>query len=313
MAVYNIKIINSDGSSSLQAIGSMADFVLLEDQTTSLTDKLKTIDDAIEAKASKDIVTTTENGLMSSEDKVKLDSITAGGGGNIDVVSKESIGDLQLSVYKKYIPDISTIAYWNGQYEIGMSNLAYCNQGAFGSIVVKNSEDYLSTTGGILTGALTGTSATFSDTLTANKVYGAVWNDYAEYFERGEDTEVGDIIALDLHSGSEKYVKAINGDVVCGVHSDTYGHLIGGKSIPADYTGTYEDYNNDSYIPVGMIGRVYCKVYGTISKGDKIYASDIAGVGTVEYSGCKEQSFVGYACESYNSNKIGKIKILLKK
>jgi hypothetical protein len=34
-------------------------------------------------------------------------------------------------------------------------------------------------------------------TLTATKVYNAVYNDYAEFFPRGGDTQRGDIIALD--------------------------------------------------------------------------------------------------------------------
>ena len=41
-----------------------------------------------------------------------------------------------------YIPDMSFIAYWNGAYSGSSSNLAYCNKGAFGSIVTKNSGDY---------------------------------------------------------------------------------------------------------------------------------------------------------------------------
>ena len=41
-----------------------------------------------------------------------------------------------------YVPDMSFIAYWNGAYSGSSSNLAYCNKGAFGSIVTKNSGDY---------------------------------------------------------------------------------------------------------------------------------------------------------------------------
>jgi hypothetical protein len=38
---------------------------------------------------------------------------------------------------------VSAIAYWNGAYSGTTSNLAYCSKGAFGSIVTKNSGDYL--------------------------------------------------------------------------------------------------------------------------------------------------------------------------
>lgn len=35
----------------------------------------------------------------------------------------------------QYVPDMAFMAYWNGAYSGTSSNLAYCNQGAFGSIV----------------------------------------------------------------------------------------------------------------------------------------------------------------------------------
>lgn len=38
---------------------------------------------------------------------------------------------------------VNTLAYWNGGYNSsGASNLSYCNKGAFGSIVTKNTGDY---------------------------------------------------------------------------------------------------------------------------------------------------------------------------
>lgn len=43
---------------------------------------------------------------------------------------------------QKYVPDMAFIAYWNGAYSGTSSNLAYCNKGAFGTIVTKNAGDY---------------------------------------------------------------------------------------------------------------------------------------------------------------------------
>ena len=133
-------------------------------------------------------------------------------------------------------------------------------------------------------------------------------NDYAEYFERGEDTEVGDIIALDEESEKESYKKAVRGDLVVGVHSDTYGSIMGGNK-----SGKTED-NDKDFIPVGMVGRVYCKVIGKVNKRDMIFASDIPGVGKAGLLLFDKDkfSFVGYALEDYNDNKVGKIRILLK-
>lgn len=47
------------------------------------------------------------------------------------------------STDRGYVPDMAFIAYWNGAYSSnGASNLAYCNRGAFGTIVTKNAGDY---------------------------------------------------------------------------------------------------------------------------------------------------------------------------
>lgn len=43
---------------------------------------------------------------------------------------------------QQYVPDMSFIAYWNGAYSGTSSNLIYCNRGAFGTIVTKNTSDY---------------------------------------------------------------------------------------------------------------------------------------------------------------------------
>ena len=56
----------------------------------------------------------------------------------------------------KIVPNMSFIAYWNGAYSSNnASNLAYCNKGAFGTIVTKGTGDYVATTGGTMTGNLT--------------------------------------------------------------------------------------------------------------------------------------------------------------
>ena len=143
-----------------------------------------------------------------------------------------------------------------------------------------------------------------------SKCYGAVYNDYAEFFPRGEETEPGDIIALDENSKEEKYIKATNkSNIVVGIHSDEYAMIIGGEAVELG-----EDYiskNIKKYIPVGLCGRVYVKVIGKVDIGDYIIPSDIPGVG----KGSKEYSInsVGIAIESSNSNNIHKVRILIRK
>ena len=51
-------------------------------------------------------------------------------------------GWTDASTDDNYVPTMSLIAYWNGAYSGTSSNLAYCKQGAFGTIVTKNAGDY---------------------------------------------------------------------------------------------------------------------------------------------------------------------------
>ena len=150
-------------------------------------------------------------------------------------------------------------------------------------------------------------SASYNGTITANAVYNATWNDYAEFFERGEQTEVGDIIAVDLGSETEQYVKAsLDNQIVVGVHSDTFGHLIGGDQPPEGED--FVQYNMPKFIPVGLKGRVYVKVNGPVSKGEVVRVSEVPGVGTTSGSA----SIVGYAVETKSSEGVGLVKVLLK-
>ena len=146
-----------------------------------------------------------------------------------------------------------------------------------------------------------------------SKVYNAVWNDYAEFFERGADTEPGDIVAIDLESENECYVLAdrkLHPNMIVGVHSDTYGHLIGGEQAPnyADYAA----YNMPKFIPVGLSGRVKVKCLGCVNRGDVIVLSHIPGVGRVWQSPEDDPFKVGIACQDKHSNEMERVKIFIK-
>lgn len=148
--------------------------------------------------------------------------------------------------------------------------------------------------------------------LTATKVHNAVYNDYAEYFPKGEETEPGDIIMLDINSDKEQYIKAIKhkGRVV-GVHSDTYGHILGGEN-PVDCID-FEEYNNKYYIPVGLCGRCYVKVIGKINKGDFIVPSEIAGIGRAYNKDLDDRNdIVGFIVETDDRVDIRKLKMKIK-
>lgn len=149
----------------------------------------------------------------------------------------------------------------------------------------------------------------FPGVLTASRVVNAQYNDYAEFFERGEETEAGDIIALDLSSDEEKYVKATpRNRVIVGIHSDEYAHIIGGEK------GKTLEENLKNFIPVALAGRVHVKVSGVVYKGDRIVISNgMPGIGiALTNNSTSTKQVIGIALENKYNLGIGKIRLLLK-
>ena len=186
------------------------------------------------------------------------------------------------------------ISSWNGvSFTTSCANQKYTNKTAVG-IDCRN---------GIIS----------ADTIKANAVYNAVYNDYAEFFPRGEATEPGDIVALDLTSDHESYIKATaTSKIVAGVHSDEYAMLIGG-----DKAGDGEDYvkkNLEKYIPVSLCGRVFCKCVGKIHRGDTIVVSDIPGIGRAKLPNdyVENTQIVGYAVDEDLNEEIRRVRIRVK-
>lgn len=152
-------------------------------------------------------------------------------------------------------------------------------------------------------------NTTFPGVLTASRVVNAQYNDYAEFFERGEETEAGDIIALDLSSDEERYVKATpKNRVIVGIHSDEYAHIIGGEK------GKTLEENLKNFIPVALAGRVHVKVSGVVYKGDRIVISNgMPGIGiALTNNSTSNKQVIGIALENKYNLGIGKIRLLLK-
>ena len=137
----------------------------------------------------------------------------------------------------------------------------------------------------------------------------ACWNDYAELFERGEQTEAGDIIALDTLSPTEQYVKADSSSKrVIGVHSDTYGHLIGGEQLE-----NFED-NFEKFIPIGLAGRVNVKVKGKVELGDYIVPSEEKGIGRAYNKDIDDRDLIiGYLVEADEREDVRRLKMFINK
>ena len=168
--------------------------------------------------------------------------------------------------------------------------------------------------GSVNMGNLNALNINASGDIRGSRVFNAVWNDYAEYFPKKKETftEPGDIIALDEDSDDEYYVKATNShSVIVGVHSDEFGHLIGGKKPKENED--YLEINKEDFIPIGLAGRVKVKFKGIARKGMKVVPSEIAGVGR-EFN-LKIDSLdkiIGIILENNLEEKIKKVKIKIK-
>ena len=166
-----------------------------------------------------------------------------------------------------------------------------------------NVSDKLSLSGGTLTGPLVGTTIT-ADVITANKVYGAIWNDYAEWFEKenvNDTFDFGDICSWNENG----VVLSSPSDVkVVGVVSNTYGHILGGFPL-ADM-----EENSKHFVPIGLTGRVNVKVKGAVKVGDLIISAG-NGIGKVD-NNASIQQVVGKALESSNDENVKLITVLIK-
>lgn len=153
---------------------------------------------------------------------------------------------------------------------------------------------------------------TIPGTMTASRVVNAVYNDMAEFFQKGEETEAGDIIALDEDSPTEQYVKATEtSKVVVGVHSDEFGQVMGGMEPPEGED--FVTYNLQHFIPVALVGRVHVRVYGKVAAGDYIVPSDIPGVGRSAREGESIVNAVGRSLVTSANENVRRIRILVRR
>lgn len=135
----------------------------------------------------------------------------------------------------------------------------------------------------------------------ATKIFNAVYNDYAEYFEKGQrDLEPGDVLEVNDNGLYVKSSSSLSNKVV-GVYSDTYGHLLGGKGNGLD---------EENFVPVGLAGRVYVKVTGTVKPGDLLVSSDIIGVAKAENTNIPG-TVIGKALQSHSGDKVDRILMLI--
>lgn len=157
----------------------------------------------------------------------------------------------------------------------------------------------------------TGTIA--AEEITGQRIYGSYWSDYAEFFPKGEETNPGDLIMLNPHSDTEEYV-AHTGEQdipVIGVHSDEFGHIIGGKD-PIDKQD-FLDYNLDRNIPVALAGRVHVSFVGKAKRNNYVVPSNVKGCAKL-YNATKDNplQIIGILVEDDDRTDKRRLRIKLK-
>ena len=97
-------------------------------------------------------------------------------------------------------------------------------------------------------------NATFVGDITANKVYGAVWNDVAEFmYFKDKQSEPGEVLVMTKNGVSPSFKRGSKS--IVGVHSDTFGYALGSDE-------------QEKKTPVGLTGRVNVLIKDKCKIGD---------------------------------------------
>lgn len=130
-----------------------------------------------------------------------------------------------------------------------------------------------------LSGDTLNTSNHLGVTIIHGRVYNAVYNDFAETYEKDNKEEIakpGDLITLNPETGKYYICDKFEDNLVVGVQSNTYAFLAGGNRI--DSTQDIIDLE-DEYFTVGLCGKVWVNVIENsyIKPGDLITSSNVKG------------------------------------
>lgn len=145
-------------------------------------------------------------------------------------------------------------------------------------------------------------------TIVQGRVYNAVYNDFAETYEKddvNEIAQVGELIALNPETGKYKVCEGFENKLVVGVQSNTYAFLAGGNRI--NNTQDILDLEQE-YFTVGIAGKVWVRVVdnSNIIPGDLITSSSEKGKG-IKSTSCTKGTIIGKSLtkpkyfEEYNS------------
>lgn len=191
-------------------------------------------------------------------------------------------GQFSLSGSSKLFPAV------NGTISLGAANARWAT--VFTSGLNAGSD----TDSGIITGKWT-VGPTSSIKLSAGAVINANYADVAEKYSSDKSYEPGTVL---MFGGSKEVTIASGEDTkrVAGIVTTKPAYVL-------------NDDLKDS-VTIALVGRVPCKVVGTIRKGDLLVVSSIAGVATSN-NNAAAGTIVAKALEEYDSYYVGTIEVMV--
>lgn len=139
---------------------------------------------------------------------------------------------------------------------------------------------------------------TAGGTISATKIYNAVYNDLAEGYIPGEHLKPGMIV--EIREDGKVYKSSALSNAIVGVVSDEYAEC---------YGATEEEIASGKKVAVGLIGKIHVDVLGPIKIGQKVVSIE-NGMGAAS-SGTCFNGVVGKAIESCQNNGINKVLCLI--
>lgn len=166
------------------------------------------------------------------------------------VHSLSSVTNLGWSGTSGQLTTINTLAYWNGQYSSGSSNLQYCDRGRFGTMATATAADYLKLSGGTLTGTLIQNGASFINNTSEHRLVMGGGSSYCWIDNRAKDETVrnnlilygdrittkGYIYATYFKASATTLCENLNADLLDGVHATNFNYCCGGINFKVGNT-----------------------------------------------------------------------------
>ncbi len=179
----------------------------------------------------------------------------------------------------------------------GLDSLSFlrsdADDSASGVISFTNSTASTSTTTGAV--KITGGLGVQGD-IYANKVFGAVYNDVAEFMYKAEESEPGHVMIMTEKGVIKSYKRGMRS--VVGVHSDSFGYALGSEDM-------------EQKTAIGLIGRVSVFIKEKCKIGDKLISGKNGETSVKKWYDFKK-SVIGIAMQNKSNTCLEKIEMLIK-